>query len=63
MATKHGEVLFNFREKPIFPISSIPFLVPIFEGRVSIPPNGGIWIFNVTKSKSHRVRVFMHGIE
>jgi hypothetical protein len=36
MATKHGEVLFNFREEPISPISFIPFLVPIFEGRVSI---------------------------
>jgi len=63
MATKHGKVLLNFREESISPISFIPFLVPIFEGRVSIPCNGGIWIFNVTKLESHKVRVFMHGIE
>lgn len=63
MATKHDEMLFDFREKLISPISSIIFLVPIFEGRVSIPRNGGIWIFNVTKSESHRVHVLMHGIE
>jgi hypothetical protein len=63
MATKHCEVLLNFKEELIFPISSIPFLVPIFEGRVSIPRNGGIWIFNVTKLESHRVCAFMHGIK
>jgi hypothetical protein len=61
-AIKHGEMLLNFREKLIFPVSSIPFLVPIFEDRVSIFHNGGIWIFNVTKVESHRVHVFMHGI-
>jgi hypothetical protein len=63
-ATKHGEVLLNyFREELIFHVSSIPFLVPIFEDRVSIPHNGGIWIFNITKVESHRGHVFMHGIK
>jgi hypothetical protein len=62
MTTKHGEVLFNFRFSPISPIYSIQFLVPICEGRVSIPRNGGIWIFNVTKLKSHKIHVFIHGI-
>jgi hypothetical protein len=30
---------------------------------VSIPCNGGIWIFNVIKLESHRFRIFMHGIK
>jgi hypothetical protein len=31
MVAKHGQVLLNFKEKPISPTSSIPFIVPIYE--------------------------------
>jgi hypothetical protein len=55
MVAKHGEVLLNFREKPISPASSIPFLVPSYEGRNSLPCNEDIWIPNGTIFESHRV--------
>jgi hypothetical protein len=35
-----GKLLFNFREELFFFTSLIPFIVPIFEGKYSIPCNG-----------------------
>jgi hypothetical protein len=59
MAIEHGEVLFNFREKPISPTCFIPFLSPIYEGRNSLPHNGDIWIPNVTIIESHTICFFV----
>jgi hypothetical protein len=36
MAIEPSKFLFNFREKPIFFTSSIPFIVPMFEGKEGV---------------------------
>jgi hypothetical protein len=54
MVEKHGEVLLNFKEKPISPTSFIPFIVPIYEGKDSLSCNGDIWIPNGAIFESHK---------
>jgi hypothetical protein len=55
MVAEHGEMLLNFKEELISPISSIPFLIPIYESRDSLPCNKDIWMPNGTIFENHKV--------